>query len=154
MKPVHCSCTAVRWLGKSALLVALLLLSLASTDARTKAKLVRAATDPEYVSALATANRFLHAWQVQDHETGLLLLTDTAKQRTSEDRLESFFSPGDSTEESFEITRGKRLQAGRYLFPIVLWQSIPGKKSKPRSRFSEIVVVRTGKNDWAIDKLP
>jgi hypothetical protein len=135
-------------------LIAVLLLFLTSVDARTKAKPIQTTTDPEYVAALATANRFLHAWQVQDHETGLLLLTDRAKQHTSEDRLESFFSPRDSAEQSFEITRGKKLQAGRYLFPIVLWQSIPGKKSKPRSRFSEILVVRTGKDDWAIDKLP
>ena len=45
-------------------------------------------------SALAAANRFLQAWQNQDRETGLLMLTDDAKQASSEDRLEAFFSSG------------------------------------------------------------
>jgi hypothetical protein len=35
-----------------------------------------------------------------------------------------------------------------------LWQIVPGKSRKPRPRFSDVVVVRTGKDDWAIDKLP
>ena len=110
--------------------------------------------DADYIAALATANRFLHAWQVQDHETGVLLLSDAAKQQTSEDRLDAFFSLGDATEEGFEIARGKKLQSGRYGFPVVLWQTVSGKTSRLHPRFSEIIVVRTGKDDWAIDKLP
>lgn len=123
-----------------------------ASAAKVKPKAASSALDPDYVSALATANHFLHAWQIQDHETGVLLLTDAAKQHTSEDHLDAFFSLGESSEESFEITRGKKLGDGRYRFPIALWQTVPGKK--PRPRFSEIVVVRTGKDEWAIDKLP
>jgi hypothetical protein len=111
-------------------------------------------SDPDYVSALATADRFLHAWQTQDHETGVLLLTDVAKQHISEENLDAFFSSGESIEAGYEIARGKRLMAGRYRFPVALWQFIPGKNRKPRPHFSEILVVRTGKEDWAIDKLP
>ena len=110
--------------------------------------------DADYIPALAAANRFLHAWQVQDHETGVLLLTDAAKQHTSEDRIDAFFSAGYSTDKGFEIGRGKKLQSGRYRFPVALWQTDSGKNRKPHPRFSEIVVVRTGKDDWAIDKLP
>jgi hypothetical protein len=121
--------------------------------AKTKSKSV-AAPDPDYVNALATANRFLHAWQTQDHETGVILLTDSAKQHTSEDYIDVFFSPGESVEEGFEITRGKKLTSGRYRFPVALWQSIAGKNRKPHARFSEIIVVRSGKDEWAIDKLP
>ena len=122
--------------------------------AKTKPKPVLAAIDPDYVSALATANHFLQAWQAQDHEAGLLLLTDAVRQHASEDRLDAFFSPDQSIEEGFEIARGKRLKSGRYVFPVTLWQTIPGKNRKPHPHFSEIVVVRTGKDDWAIDKLP
>lgn len=122
--------------------------------AKTKPKTASTVVDPDYVSALATADRFLHAWQTQDHETGVLLLTDAAKQHTSEDHLDLFFSPGESTEEGFEINHGKKLKDGRYVFPVVLWQSIPGKNRKAHPHFSEIVVVRTGKDDWAIDRLP
>lgn len=110
--------------------------------------------DGEYVSALATANRFLHAWQVQDHETGVLMLTDEAKRHLSEDSLEAFFSTAPSVEESFEITRGKKLEPGRYLFPVVLWRTPTGKNGKLHPSYSTIVVVRTGKEEWAIDKLP
>src|SRR5580704_2936620 len=99
--------------------------------AKPKPKVAASNVDADYVSALATANRFLHAWQVQDHETGVLLMTDAAKQHSSEDRLDAFFSAGDSIEEGFEIAHGKKLQAGRYRFPVALWQTISGKNRKP-----------------------
>src|ERR1700730_1509822 len=67
-------------------------------------------SDPGYRSALATANRFLQAWQSQDHETGLLMLTDGAKHHSSEDDLRSFFSSGPDA--AYEIARGKKLKAG------------------------------------------
>ncbi len=55
-----------------------------------KTKLSTAA-ERDYVVALATANRFLQAWQTHDQETGLLLLSDSAKLHTSPDVLEAFF---------------------------------------------------------------
>lgn len=134
-------------------LAALLLALALALPAAAKSK-ASAAPGGEYVAALATANRLLHAWQVQDQEAGLLLLTDAAKKHTSEDHLDRFFSSVGSSQEGFEINRGKRLRAGRYRFPVALWQTVPGKDHQPRSRFSEIVVVRTGKDEWAIDKLP
>jgi hypothetical protein len=118
--------------------------------------------DPGYISALSAANRFLQAWQDQDHETGLLMLTDAAKQHSSEERIATFFSSG--SDAAYEIARGKRLKAGRYAFPVTLFtshsstsqpspaQSSPTQATRPQK--SEIVVVRTGKDEWAIDKLP
>ena len=111
------------------------------------------AADPDYVSALAAANRLLHAWQSRDHETGLLMLTDAAKHRTSEDRLQQFFSPGPATHRAFEISRGKKLKPGRYTFPVALFE-IREDQRWIYPRFSQIIVIRTGKDDWAIDKLP
>jgi hypothetical protein len=113
--------------------------------------------DPGYISALSAANRFLQAWQNQDHETGLLMLTDAAKQHSSEERIATFFSSG--SDAAYEIARGKRLKAGRYAFPVTLFtshpsttQSSPTQPTHPQK--SEIVVVRAGKDEWAIDKLP
>ena len=108
--------------------------------------------DPGYASALAAANRFLQAWQNQDHETGLLMLTDIAKQNSSEDRLEIFFSSG--RDAAYEIARGKKLKAGRYAFPVALFVSVTSTANAARPQKSEIVVVRAGKDEWAIDKLP
>jgi hypothetical protein len=108
--------------------------------------------DPGYASALATANRFLQAWQNQDHETGILMLTDVAKENSSQDSMESFFSSG--SDAAYEIARGRKLKPGRYAFPIALFASghEPDKPGRPRK--SEIVVVRADKDEWAIDKLP
>jgi hypothetical protein len=109
--------------------------------------------DREYVSALASANRFLSAWQTQDHEAGIILLTDAAKQHVSEDRMQAFFAPGSSIQEGYEISRGKKLKPGRYVFPVALFEIGPDHKWV-HPRFSQITVVNTGKDDWAIDKLP
>jgi hypothetical protein len=109
-----------------------------------------ATSDANYAAALATANRFLHAWQTQDHETGIMMLSDEARQQISPERLDEFFSPSGST--AFEIQHGKRLNAGKYAFPVALFGLAGG--SHDRAHVCRIVVVRAGKQDWAIEKLP
>ncbi len=130
------------------LLVSLLL----SLPLPAKTKPSASTADRDYISALAAANQFLHAWQAQDHEVGLLMLTDAAKQHTSEDRLQNFFSPASGTQQAFEIGRGKKLKPGRYSFPVALMETSPGHAV--HRRFSHITVTRAGKEDWAVDKLP
>ena len=105
-------------------------------------------TDPDYVFALATANRFLHAWQMGDLETGMVLLSDRIRHTQDPEKLEQFFS-GDA-DRAFEITRGQG-NRGRYRFATVL---VTAERSRVRRRLSEIIVVNTGKNDWVVDKLP
>ena len=118
-------------------------------------KPVAAPPDPNYVEALGAANHFLQAWERGDHEAGLVLMTDEAKRHTSEGRLQNFFSQQLGHVLAFEIGRGAKLRAGRYSFPVVLFVSggLPDRKSE-RPRYSTVVVVRSGKDDWAIDKLP
>jgi len=106
------------------------------------------AIDPSYSSALAAANRFLHAWQTQDHETGIMMLTDAARQQTSPDLLQSFFSPGPQA--AYEIEHGKRIGRDEYAFPIVLF----GSSASARPHFCKIIVARFGKDDWVVEKLP
>jgi hypothetical protein len=109
------------------------------------------ALDPGYVSALAVANHFLQAWQSGDVESGTVLLTGHAKQSLSRDDLDRFFSNPDPS--GYEIDRGTLVKRGRYEFPVVLVTSA-SKSPRIRRRFSSIVIVNTGKNDWAVDKLP
>jgi len=109
--------------------------------------------DEDYVVALATANRFLHAWQTQDQETGVLLLADTLKQHTSEDHLQALFSPSGAVQ-GYEISHGKKVSDGRYSFPVAVFETPGGSGKRSRPRCSSIVVARSGKNDWTIDKLP
>jgi len=108
----------------------------------------QAASDPNYASALATANRFLQAWQTGDLEAGMVLLSDGVRHAQNPDKFEDFFST--EAVRGFEITRGT-LSRGRYRFPIVL---VTTHGSQTRRKFSEIVVVDAGKNDWTVDKLP
>ena len=120
--------------------------------AKTKRAPALPVSEPGYKSALAAANRFLQAWQNQDHETGLLMLTDVAKQGSSPDRMESFFSSGKDA--AYEIARGRKVKAGRYSFPVTLFVSGSDQSKSGRPQRSEIVVVLAGKDEWAVDKLP
>jgi hypothetical protein len=105
--------------------------------------------DAGYVSALGAADRFLQAWQSGDAENGLALLTSHAKEKATTDVVGRFFSnPGPS---AYEIGRGKLLKRGRYEFPVVL---VGTSKNHSRRRFSSILIVDTGRNDWAVDTLP
>jgi hypothetical protein len=105
--------------------------------------------DSGYVSALAAADHFLQAWQSGDREQGMALLTSHAKKVSSTETVERFFSG--STASAYEVGRGKWLKRGRYEFPVVL---VTPAKNKPRCRFLSVVIVNTGNNDWAVDKLP
>jgi hypothetical protein len=112
-------------------------------------------TDSDYVLALGAANDFLHAWQTQDREAGILLLTDHLKERSKEDVLMDFFSRRACRRQSFEIARGKKLAPGRYRFPVSLFQQpASGGVKWIRPQTSSLVVVRTGASEWSIDKLP
>jgi hypothetical protein len=107
-----------------------------------------AAEDPGYVLALATANRFLHAWQTGDLEAGMVLLSDHVRRSRNPDEIEQFFSGG--ADRAFEISHGKG-NRGRCRFPVVL---VTGEGRQIHRKFSEIILVNTGKNDWAVDTLP
>jgi hypothetical protein len=104
----------------------------------------------DYASALATADHFLQAWQSADPENGIALLTSRTKQATSTEAIEKFFS--NSAPSAFEIGRGKLLTPGRYEFPVVMLDASRNNHSRRRS--STIIVLHSGGNDWAIDKLP
>jgi hypothetical protein len=109
------------------------------------------ALQPEYALALAAADHFLQAWQSGDIENGMVLLSAHAKEAATSDAIEKFFSNADPA--AYEIGRGKSLKHGRYEFPVAL---ISGalNNNRPHRRYSSLVIVDTGKNDWAVDKLP
>lgn len=110
-----------------------------------------ATQDPGYVEALAAADHFLQAWQSGDIGNGTALLTGHSKENATTDVLEDFFDG--SRLSAYEIGRSKLIKRGRYEFPVVL-VSANKKSSRVRRRFSSVVVVDTGHNDWAVDKLP
>ena len=111
-------------------------------------------TGPEYAVALATANRFLHAWQSNDLANGIALLSDGVRRAQNAGEFERFFSAG--TDRAFEIHAGHG-NRGRYSFPVVLVTLTPVSGSTRRMlsmRSGEIRLVSAGKDDWVVDKLP
>jgi hypothetical protein len=135
----------------SALCLVFLFVSISLVPSRVSAAHSAGALDSDYVLALAAADHFLQAWQAGDAENGLVLLTNRAKEAVGADNLEKFFA--NSKASGYEITRGRLLKQGRYEFPVVL-VSGSSTKAHVRRRFSSVVVVNTGNNDWAVDKLP
>jgi hypothetical protein len=109
--------------------------------------------DPRYLLALAAADHFLQAWQTGDVENGMALLTSHAREKVTTDVLEEFFSNSSLSLSAYEIERGKLLKRGRYEFPVV-FVSAESKNARAHRRFSSLVIVDTGHNDWAVDKLP
>jgi hypothetical protein len=116
---------------------------------------VATAADPApsraYLSALSAADRFLQAWQSNDAEAGMALLTNHAKQASTPETMEAFFS--NTPPSAYEIGHGKPLRPGRYEFPVTLISHSSAAAGIHR-QFSTIIVVNTGNNDWAVDKLP
>jgi hypothetical protein len=104
--------------------------------------------NPDYVLALASADRFMHAWQIGDIEHGIVQLSDGLRRSQDAKKVEQFFL--NAKDRAYEIARGHG-QAGRYTFPVVLVGTEGGQLTR---RPSELVVLETGKNDWVIDKLP
>jgi hypothetical protein len=103
-----------------------------------------------YTFALLAANHFLQAWQSGDAGTGVALLTSRAKTTATSDGIERFFSSSEPS--AYEIGRGKLIR-GRYEFPVVLVSPDP-RHNHSRRRFSTIIILHSGDNDWAVDKLP
>lgn len=75
-------------------------------------------------------------------------MTAHAKKNQSKEKLDHFFAGGQS---AFEVNHGRRLRRGGYEFPVVLVTEGPRRLHR---KFSTIVTVNTGGNDWAVDKLP
>jgi hypothetical protein len=110
-----------------------------------------AAVDPDYIFALSAADHFLQAWETRDYEAGVVMLTDTAKQDISESQLDAFFAAEQQGQRAFEVVHGKKLSAGRYEFPVALFE---GKGNRAVPRYSRMVVIKEGRHDWVIDRLP
>jgi hypothetical protein len=134
--------------GRAALSILVCFICVSTSFAHVRKSSSRA-IDPLYSSALAAANQFLHAWQVEDHETGIVMLSDSARQHISAEQLQMFFSPGPQA--AYEIAHGRRINSGAYEFPVVLF----GASSAPSYPHAcTVIVTRSGKNEWTIDKLP
>jgi hypothetical protein len=78
-----------------------------------------------------------------------MMLSDSARQNVSPEKLQTFFSPG--ADAAYEIEHGKRVSSAAYEFPVVLF-GVSGTPSRPHA--CTVLVTRSGKSEWAIDNLP
>jgi hypothetical protein len=138
----------LRKILRPAMLPVVLFLCVSLLGARTGTR-SQGAPDSNYVPALAAADHLLQHWQAGDEENGMALLSSHAKTKNTADSLDHFFANPVS---AYEIGRGKLLKDGRYEFPVAVLE--PATSRRPRRRLSSIIVVNTGNNDWAVDKLP
>jgi len=130
------------------------LLVLACLAAPVRARPKSQPVDRDYLSALNVANRFLNAWQNQDQETAILLLTDRLREPSQEDRLQALFSAPTGSRSAYELCRGRKLAAGRYEFPIVLFRVSESSPKWQHPHTATLIIVRSGKDEWLLDKLP
>ena len=141
------------WVEKSrSVILALLTVALAASPqawAR-KHKATPNAPDASYPAALAVADHFLIAWQNNDPSAAMPLITNHAKQLATEEGIDKLFSG--PTDRAFEIPHANSARAGRYAFSAVLLQT--DTEGHLHRQFVNFVVINTGKNDWAVDKLP
>jgi len=100
----------------------------------------------------------MYAWQAGELGNGMALLSDGIRHTQNAGEIERFFSP--EADRAFEIGKGFG-NRGRYSFPVVLvsLKASPGPDTLTSAkmvsrRFSNIVLVNTGNNDWVVDKLP
>ena len=77
-----------------------------------------------------------------------MMLTDAAREHASPEKLQEFFSPG--SQAAYEIERGKKLNGGEYAFPVVLF----GTAQSSTAHACKLVLMRTGKDEWAVNRLP
>lgn len=83
------------------------------------------------------------------------MLTDAAKSHISETYLDELFALAGAESRAYELVRGKKLEGGRYLFPVALFDAAAASAHKSGlPRYSEIVVVKAARDDWAVDRIP
>jgi hypothetical protein len=115
----------------------------------------------DYVAALRAANTFLTAWAARDQEGGLRSVSARVRRLHPEAELRMYFSGLSNPHHAgFEIHRGRRVSAGRYAFPIRLFEFYTGeKRGAPLPPLTLLTVVRvqpaTRNADavWAVDAL-
>lgn len=78
-----------------------------------------------------------------------MMLSDHAREHVSPDQLQQFFSPAANA--AYEIEHGKRRKSDVYEFPVVLFGTANSSK---RAYFGQIRIVRAGKDDWMVERIP
>lgn len=104
--------------------------------------------EAEYLSALATADRFLGAWMNDEPDLAESMLGQPRD--TPERDIETLLIRACPC--AFELQHGKRIRAGMYEFPVVLFGP-PAGNSRISVKLSSIIVSRVD-DQWTVEKVP
>ena len=113
--------------------------------------------DDEYISALAVADQFCHAWQMGNFRDGKALLSRRLIRRHPEDRLaDAIVGVQNPSHVAYEIFGGKRLSDGRIAFKVRLFQRHAGQHAdRIEGPAEDLVMVRDEQSgDWRVDEFP
>lgn len=105
--------------------------------------------EAQYLLALATADRFLGAWMNDEPDLAEAMLAQPRD--TPERDIETLLIRPCPC--AFELRHGKRIRAGTYEFPVVLFGP-PAGNSRISVKLSSIIVSRTAGDEWTVEKLP
>jgi hypothetical protein len=122
--------------------------------------------DDNYVLALSAANEFLSAWRDRHQDKGIAMLTPSLLKAKGEqwwrDEISGISNPH---HEAYEITNGRPLADGRYVFDVWLYEYYTGNVGRRRAKGQKvhswvrpeadrIVVIEVGPDDWRVDEAP
>lgn len=108
-----------------------------------------------YVHALSVADQFMTAWQYRNQVAGLALVSDSLKEKESEDDLRMYISGlSNPHHEAFEICSGKRLPDGSISFEVMMYETYTGYPNVYPAGPSQIVLSKNGRGKWLVVKLP
>jgi len=109
-----------------------------------------------YAPALASANAFCRAWQSQDYLAAKKLFSAALLERHAVGRLVSAVQGATNHKHvAYEISRGRRLEDGRYEFPVRLYVRYTGQMSDRQETIdARVVVVSDAAGLWRLDEIP
>ena len=135
-------------------------LPLACEDASRRTTTTRPAAaetgDADYISALATANVFCHAWRDHNYAAGRPMLTVRLIRQYPDARLRDAVAGSRNVRHAaFEISGGRRLGPGRYAFKVRLFYRFTGEVDDRIEHLdAEMVLVLGSKGSWMVDDFP
>ena len=105
--------------------------------------------EAQYLSALATADRFLGAWMNDEPDLAESMLGQPKD--TPERDIETLITMACPC--AFELKHGKRVRVGSYEFPVVLCGP-PAGNSRIFVKLTSIVISRATDDRWTVEKVP
>ena len=110
----------------------------------------------DYARALAVADQFCEAWRLGDVAIARLLVSQRLRRLHGDGRLnEALAAAPNANHVGFEISEGRRLGEGRYVFRVRLVRRYLGRQEdRIEAPPGQIVLAAQQDGQWRVDELP